>query len=115
MTCKGPTLLPPCSGVAEIVRPGLPGYTENSRWRYEIESTWLSAELTTYAADMTVLRGACRAGMTPGAADDGQQRTLSHSAAPVEFVAGSPTLGPSKDLKISGFMYKPAPLDTLPS
>ena len=102
---------------AEIVRPGLPGYTENSRWRYEIESTWLSPLLTTYQADMVVPRGACR----PGVLCRVRVRMMdnsgrwSHWSAPIEFAAGSPTLGPNADLKISEIMYKPAQLDTLPS
>ena len=63
---------------AEIIRPGLPGYTENSRWRYEMESTWLSPQLTTYQADMVVPRGACRPGITVPSprARHGQQRPL---------------------------------------
>ena len=102
---------------AEIIRPGLPGYTENSRWRYEVESTWLSPQLTTYQADMVVPHGACRPGITCRVrvrVMDNSGR-WSHWSAPVEFVAGSPTLGPTKDLKISEIMYKPAPLDKLPS
>ncbi len=102
---------------AEIIRPGLPGYTENSRWRYEVESTWLSPQLTTYQADMVVPHGACRPGITCRVrvrVMDNSGR-WSHWSAPFEFVAGSPTLGPAKDLKISEIMYKPAPLDTLPS
>ncbi len=101
---------------AEIIRPGLPGYTENTRWRYEMESTWLSPQLATYQADMAVPRGACRPGITCRVrvrVMDNSGR-WSHWSAPVEFVAGSPTLGTSKDLKISEIMYKPAQLDTLP-
>lgn len=102
---------------AEIIRPGLPGYTENSRWRYEVEATWLSPQLTTYKSDTLVPRGACRPGVTCRVRVrmmDNSGR-WSHWSAPVEFVAGSPTLGPSTDLKISEIMYKPAPMDTLPS
>jgi hypothetical protein len=101
---------------AEIVRPGLPGYTENSRWRYEIESTWLSPQLTVYKSDTLVPRGACRTGVTCRVrvrVMDNSGR-WSHWSAPLELVAGSPTLGPSKDLQISEIMYKPAPMDTLP-
>lgn len=101
---------------AEIIRPGLPGYTENSRWRYEAESTWLSPQLPTYQADMVVPRGACRPGITCRVRVRMMDTSgrWSHWSAPVEFVAGSPTLGPTKDLKISEIMYKPAQLDTLP-
>jgi hypothetical protein len=102
---------------AELVRPGLPGYTENSRWRYEIEHTWLSPMMATYQADMAVPHGACR----PGVVCRVRVRMMdssgrwSHWSAPVEFVSGSPTLGPSRDLRVSEIMYKPAPQDMLPS
>jgi hypothetical protein len=102
---------------AEIVRPGLPGYTENSRWRYEVEATWLSPVLTTYTDETPVPNSACR----PGVLCRVRVRMLdtsgrwSHWSAPVEFVAGSPTLGPNPALQVSELMYKPGSNDALPS
>jgi hypothetical protein len=102
---------------AEIVRPGLPGYMENSRWRYEIEATWLSPALTKLNAETTVPQGACR----PGLLCRVRVRMMdtsgrwSHWSAPVEFVAGSPSPDANINLQISELMYKPGPVDLLPS
>jgi hypothetical protein len=102
---------------AEIIRPGLPGYAANSRWRYEIEATWVSQPLTTYSAEMTVPRGACRPGILCRVRVRMQDSSgrWSHWSAPLELVAGGPVLGPSPDLRISEIMYKPAPSLTAPS
>jgi hypothetical protein len=102
---------------AEISRPGLPGYTENSRWRYEIQATWVSQPLTSFNADMTVPRGACRPGVLCRVRVRMQDSSgrWSHWSAPLEIVAGAPVLGPSPDLRISEIMYRPAPSLTAPS
>lgn len=101
---------------AEIIRPGLPGAAANTRWRYEIEHTWLSPELPTYNAEIGVPQGACRPGITCRLRvrmKDNSGR-WSHWSAPVEFVATAPGLPPTADLRISEIMYKPAPSNTLP-
>lgn len=102
---------------AEIIRPGLPGYMPNTRWRYEIEQTWLSPELASYGAEVTVPQGACRPGFTCRVRvrmKDTSGR-WSHWSPPAEFVAGSPTLArTAQDLHLSEIMYKPAPSSTLP-
>lgn len=101
---------------AEVIRPGLPGYTVNTRWRYEIEETWLSPELSVFQAATTVPQGACRVGVTCRVRvrmKDNSGR-WSHWSAPLEFVASAPTLGATKDLQISEIMYKPAPSTSLP-
>lgn len=102
---------------AELVYAGRPGYDPSQRGRYEIEATWVSPELTTFAPTITVPNGACHPGVTCRVRvrmKDTSGR-WSHWSAPVEFVAGAPTRGATQDLRISEIMYKPAASDSLPS
>ncbi len=73
---------------AEIIWPGLPGDRPDQRNRYEIEATWVSAELPTITT-ITLPNGVCRPGITCRVRvrmKDNSGR-WSHWSAPAEFVA----------------------------
>lgn len=95
--------------VAEVMRPGLPGYVSGTPNRYEIEATWQSGELTQYQPTMTLPPGAC----LPGSVCRVRVRMKnslgrwSHWSPPVEFVAGPPAQPPVTTLKVTELMYHP--------
>ena len=91
-----------------------PGYAQNTRWRYEIEQTWLSPELAASSAEISVPQGACRPGITCRVRvrmKDNSGR-WSHWSAPLEFVAAAPGQDIPQGLRISELMYKPCLLYT---
>jgi hypothetical protein len=94
---------------AEVVRPGLPGYTPGAPNRYEIEATWQSGQLAQYQPTITLPPGAC----TPGRTCRVRVRMKnslgrwSHWSPPVEFTTGAPAQPPATTLKITEVMYHP--------
>lgn len=102
--------------VAEVVRPGLPGYVPGNPNRYEIEATWESGELASFTPTFTPPPGAC----TPGHVCRVRVRmknTLgrwSHWSPPVEFYTGPPAHLPISTLKVTELMYHPLRQGYLP-
>lgn len=93
---------------AQVVWPGLPGYSPDAPNRYEIDSGWTSpvmAQLTSFQ----VPPGVCM----PGFACRVRMRMLdstgrwSHWSEPLHFVVGQPTMPPTRALKITEIMYNP--------
>lgn len=95
--------------VAEVMHPGLPGYTPGQPNRYEIEASWQSAPLSTFSPTLTLPQGACLPGRVcrVRVRVKNQLGRWSHWSHPVEFVAGPPALPPSASLKITEIMYHP--------
>jgi len=96
--------------VAEVNWPGLRSYDASRPNRYEIESSWQSAILTSFNPTLTLPPGACQPGCVCRVRVR-MQNTLgrwSHWSPPLEFVAGAPAHPPIRTLKISELMYHPS-------
>ncbi len=101
---------------AEIIWPGLPGDQPDQRNRYEIEATWVSAELPTIAT-ITLPNGVCRPAITCRVRvrmKDNSGR-WSHWSAPAEFVAGLPAENPARWLRVTELMYHPPAAGNVPA
>jgi hypothetical protein len=102
--------------VAEVMRPGLPGYAPNTPNRYEIEATWQSGELSDFVPTMTLPPGVCAPDRVCRVRVR-MKNTLgrwSHWSPPVEFYAGPPAQPPITTLKITELMYHPLQQGYLP-
>ena len=94
---------------ARIAWPGLPGYTPGQPNRYEMDSAWVSAELSPFTPSYTVPQGVCMPGHTCRVRvrmkDDSGR--WSHWSAPAQFVPAMPAFAPSNALKVTEIMYNP--------
>lgn len=101
---------------AQIVWPGLPGYSADAPNRYEIDNAWTSPVLT-QATPFTVPAGVC----APGLACRVRVRMMdstgrwSHWSQPLQFIAGAPAAPPIGTLKITEIMYNPSNHGNTPS
>lgn len=75
--------------IGEISNPNTPGFDPDSSWKYEVESTWESGELTSYASDVTIPTAALEAGHTYRARVRMKDSTgrWSRWSSPIEFLA----------------------------
>jgi hypothetical protein len=99
--------------IAEISRPDHPSFNPNEPMRFEVQSTWETAELTNAVADLTFPAAALRPGKLYRARvryTDTAGRTSNWSP-PVEFTAGESDLaaGLVESLRFTELMYNPPP------
>ena len=96
--------------IARCAWPGLAGFTPGQPWRYEVQDTWRSGEITSFASTVDIPAQ----NLESGASYRVRVRTRdtaghwSHWSAPAEFVTGAPLPGNlDTDLVISEIMYNP--------
>jgi hypothetical protein len=94
--------------VAEVFNPSAANFTAGTPWIYEIEGTWESGEISTFASEIAVPANALETGRTYRARvrmqdADGQ---WSHWSAPVEFLAAPGSS--ASTLAITELHYNPA-------
>lgn len=100
---------------AQVVWPGLPGYSADAPNRYEIDGGWTSPVMT-QLAPFRVPQGVCM----PGFACRVRVRMMdstgrwSHWSEPLHFVVGPPATPPTRDLKITEIMYNPPAWGAVP-
>ncbi len=94
--------------LAEIANPTTQGFDPTQPWKYEIDATWESGELTAYAATTTVPGSALAAGKTYRARVRMQDSTgrWSHWSEPLEFVTAAAE--GETTLRIVELHYNPA-------
>ena len=96
--------------LAEIYNPGLSNYVAGEPRKYEIEASWESGELTTFANEIAIPVTIARAGATYRARVRLKDNTgrWSHWSRPVQFVAGAPDVSTySNAVMITEVMYAP--------
>ena len=96
--------------VGEIYHPMVAGYVDGDPWRYEVDSSWSSGAMATFASSFVIPPIAVREGRQYRARvrHQGTDGRWSHWSEPVEFVAGAPDLSAYlAGLVISEVMYKP--------
>jgi hypothetical protein len=93
--------------IAEVYNPGVANYDSGNPYIYEIEGSWESGELTTYASQLDVPDGAVTAGKSYRARVRMQDADghWSHWSAPVEFLAAP--AAQSLALAITELHYNP--------
>lgn len=97
--------------IAECAWPGLTGFVPGQPWRYEIETTFESAELNTFNAQFVFPPASLKAGVTYRARVKVKDTAgnWSHWSTPMEFVTTAADVTPYRQfLAISEVMYKPA-------
>lgn len=100
---------------AQVVWPGLPGYSPDAPNRYEIDSGWTSPVMTRLES-FQVPAGVCM----PGFACRVRVRMMdstgrwSHWSEPLHFVVGQPATPPTRNLKITEIMYNPPDWGAVP-
>lgn len=102
--------------VGEVAHPGITGFVPGQPWIYEIQSVWESAILNGFNASAQVPPATLASGRTYRARVRHQDAAghWSHWSAPVEFTAGTPTVGDlTTNLVISEIMYNPVEGGTL--
>ncbi|MCA9237297.1 MAG: lamin tail domain-containing protein [Planctomycetales bacterium] len=94
--------------IAEILNPTVANYSAGDPYIYEIEGTWDSGELTTFASQLDIPATALEPGKTYRARVRMQDTdgNWSHWSAPVEFLTASISSAPT--LVISEINYHPA-------
>ncbi|MAT72712.1 MAG: hypothetical protein CMJ58_24800 [Planctomycetaceae bacterium] len=94
--------------IAEVYNTSVANYSAGNPYIYEIEGTWESGEITTFASQLDVPSAALESGKTYRARvrmqdDDGN---WSRWSAPIEFLAAAPNSAPT--LAITEINYHPA-------
>lgn len=98
--------------LGEIAAPGVAGYTAGTPRIYEVEESWTSPELTTFASTIALPTTAARPGHTYRARVRHKDATgrWSRWSEPVPFTASAPDISHFvNSLVISEIMYHPAP------
>jgi hypothetical protein len=100
---------------AQVVWPGLPGYTTGMQNRYEIDNAWTSPVLTQHTT-FNPPPGVCLPGLTCRVRVRMLDSTgrWSHWSAPLTFVAAEPVSPPVSALKITEIMYNPPDRGNVP-
>jgi hypothetical protein len=95
--------------LAEISNPNTAGFDPTQPWKYEVDATWESGELTTYANSTTVPVSAVEAGKTYRARVRMQDSTgrWSHWSEPLQFVTAAAEQ--DSPVRIVELHYNPAP------
>ena len=97
--------------VGELSNPSTPLYDPTEPYKYEVEASWDSGELTTFSANFALPPSAVRVGHTYRARVKYKDTTgrWSHWSDPLQFVVSEPDLTPwQNDLMITEIMYHPA-------